>query len=206
VSPRDCEACEERLPDLVDGSLGPVMAGEVRRHLESCAACSSLHAALVAVTAELRRHRPASTDDARLAAAVAARSFRRKRRAADLWPLAPERGGPPWRIQIASGVLSLAVTGAVFVFSSVAHGAGSAPLRALRSVNESATDFRSRTDSWMEDIRLVRVLVATAFEGRLDRVQEQVEDYRRLLERRRRAVQPTASPVPNHRTPGASST
>jgi anti-sigma factor RsiW len=204
VSPRECEACEERLPDLVDGTLGAVIAGEIRRHLDTCAACLALHDALVLVSAELRRGRPVPSVDGELAARVAARSFHRRRRAADLWPLSPERGGPPWRIQVASGVLSLAVTGAVFLFSSVAHGAaGSVPLRALRSVNESATDFRSRTDSWMEDVRLVRVLVATAFEGRLDRVQEQVEDYRRLLERRRRATQPPASPEPNHRTPGA---
>jgi hypothetical protein len=191
----NCAACEERLPDLLDDTLGAVIADEVRRHLDTCDSCTGLHRSLVAVSEELRRARPAVTVDAALAALVARRSYPRMRRLADLWPFAPERGGPPWRVQVASALLSLIVTGAVFAWSSVAHGAASAPVRALRSVNATATDFRSRTDSWMEDIRLVRVLVSTAFEGRLDRVQEQVEDYRRMLERRRQA-QPAPSPDP----------
>ncbi|HEV7502664.1 MAG TPA: hypothetical protein VGQ33_21755, partial [Vicinamibacteria bacterium] len=36
----------------------------------------------------------------------------------------------------------------------------------------------------VEDFRLLRVVISTAFEGRLDRVNDRVDDYRRLLERR----------------------
>jgi hypothetical protein len=36
-------------------------------------------------------------------------------------------------------------------------------------------------------VRILRVVVGAAFEGRLDRVNDRVEDYRRLLERRKNA-------------------
>ncbi len=42
-----------------------------------------------------------------------------------------------------------------------------------------------RKDRLVEDLRLLRVVISTAFEGRVDRVNDRVEDYRRLLERRR---------------------
>ena len=44
-----------------------------------------------------------------------------------------------------------------------------------------------RKDRLVEDVRILRVVVGAAFEGRLDRVNDRVEDYRRLLERRRSA-------------------
>jgi hypothetical protein len=37
----------------------------------------------------------------------------------------------------------------------------------------------------MEDVRVLRVVIETAFEGRVEKVGERVEDYRKLLERRR---------------------
>jgi hypothetical protein len=49
-----------------------------------------------------------------------------------------------------------------------------------------------RKDHLVEDFRLLRVVIATAFEGRLDRVNDRVEDYRRLIERRREV--PAAPP------------
>ena len=44
-----------------------------------------------------------------------------------------------------------------------------------------------RKDRLVEDVRILGVVLGTAFEGRLDRVNERVEDYRRLLDRRRPA-------------------
>jgi hypothetical protein len=46
-----------------------------------------------------------------------------------------------------------------------------------------------KKDRVMEDFRLLRVVIATAFEGRLDRVNDRVDDYRRLLERRQKDEQ-----------------
>ena len=42
-----------------------------------------------------------------------------------------------------------------------------------------------RKDQLVEDVRILRVVIETAFEGRLDRVSDRVDDYRRLLERRK---------------------
>ena len=49
----------------------------------------------------------------------------------------------------------------------------------------AGTSLLDRKDRLVEDVRLLGVVVGTAFEGRLDRVNERVEDYRRMLERRR---------------------
>jgi hypothetical protein len=49
----------------------------------------------------------------------------------------------------------------------------------------AGTSLMDRKDRLVEDVRLLGVVVGTAFEGRLDRVNERVEDYRRMLERRR---------------------
>ena len=43
----------------------------------------------------------------------------------------------------------------------------------------------ARKDRLVEDVRLLGVVLSTAFEGRIDRVNERVEDYRRLIEKRR---------------------
>ena len=61
-----------------------------------------------------------------------------------------------------------------------------------------------KKDRLFEDFRMLRVVVGTAFEGRVDRVNDRVEDYRRLLERRQRDAQlersqqaPSGSPAPS---------
>ena len=57
-----------------------------------------------------------------------------------------------------------------------------------------------RKDRLVEDVRILGVVIGTAFEGRLDRMNERVNDYRQLLERRRNASEEekkrsTGSPV-----------
>ena len=47
-----------------------------------------------------------------------------------------------------------------------------------------------RKDRLLEDVRVLGVVLSTAFEGRIERVNERVNDYKRLLERRK------ASPPP----------
>ena len=44
-----------------------------------------------------------------------------------------------------------------------------------------------RKDRIVEDVRILGVVLGAAFEGRIERVNERVEDYRRLLDRRRPA-------------------
>jgi hypothetical protein len=56
-------------------------------------------------------------------------------------------------------VLSLAISGGVYFLSSAVHDPAAVPARTFRRVNRAATDFRKTTDEWMEDLRLVRVLL-----------------------------------------------
>ena len=67
------------------------------------------------------------------------------------------------------------------------------PTRAAqRLVSETVTRAAyliERKDRLVEDVRLLRVVLGTAFEGRLERVSERVDDYRRLLEREAAARQ-----------------
>ena len=53
-----------------------------------------------------------------------------------------------------------------------------------RTVNASVY-ILERKDRLVEDVRILRVVIGTAFEGRLDRMNDRVDDYRRLLEKRR---------------------
>jgi hypothetical protein len=68
--------------------------------------------------------------------------------------------------------------------------AGSAPGPARPRFGQRIADATvyvvERKDRLVEDFRLLRVVVSTAFEGRLDRVNDRVDDYRRLLEQRKK--------------------
>jgi len=69
-------------------------------------------------------------------------------------------------------------------------------------VSETVTasnQLMERKNRLFEDVRLLGVVLTTAFEGRVDRVNERVEDYRRLLERRRAA--PPSEPKRGSETP-----
>ena len=64
-----------------------------------------------------------------------------------------------------------------------------APARAAarlfdRTANAGAY-LLERKDRLVEDVRILRVVISTAFEDRLDRMNDRVDDYRRLLEKRR---------------------
>jgi hypothetical protein len=52
---------------------------------------------------------------------------------------------------------------------------------------DAGSSLIERKDRLVEDVRILGVVLETAFEGRLERVNERVEDYRRLLDRRRAA-------------------
>jgi hypothetical protein len=61
--------------------------------------------------------------------------------------------------------------------------------RLLEGTLNAEAYLSERKDRVVEDFRLLRVVVTTAFEGRLDRMNDRVDDYRRLLEKRRAAEQ-----------------
>lgn len=56
-----------------------------------------------------------------------------------------------------------------------------------------------RKDRLLEDVRVLGVVLSTAFEGRIERVNERVNDYKRLLERRKASPQP--EPKQGHEAP-----
>jgi uncharacterized membrane protein len=68
-----------------------------------------------------------------------------------------------------------------------------APTRAASSLVNRTVDAGSeiiaRKDRMVEDVRILGVVLTTAFEGRLERMNERVEDYRQFLERRRSGEQ-----------------
>jgi hypothetical protein len=49
----------------------------------------------------------------------------------------------------------------------------------------ASSSLLERKDRLVEDVRILGVVLSTAFEGRVEKVNERVEDYRRLIERRR---------------------
>jgi len=57
-----------------------------------------------------------------------------------------------------------------------------------RTVN-AGSEIVQRKDRMVEDVRILGVVLTTAFEGRLERMNDRVEDYRQLLERRRAGEQ-----------------
>jgi hypothetical protein len=69
----------------------------------------------------------------------------------------------------------------------LARRAALAALAAVeRSINMGAY-LLERKDRLVEDVRLLRVVIGTAFEGRVERVNDRVDDYKKLLEKRREA-------------------
>jgi hypothetical protein len=205
----DCARAEERLSDLHEGLLDADLRAEVERHLASCARCRELFAAVGevvsalrgapeldpaldlaerAATAALRAAPPAG------AGAGAARLLRFPRVAAATQQMFAS--SVPVLVRGLAAALALALTGGVLL----AHSFVGPPVRAANRVVERTVNagayLAERKDRLLEDFRLLRVVIGTAFEGRLDRVNDRVDDYRRLLERRRSAPSPPPPDAP----------
>lgn len=178
-----CRRAEELFSDHEEGTLNEVLREDLERHLQSCEECRSLRAAFTEVVGALREA-PAIEPPAELAQRVAEGALRRAAQLRRPRP-AVRRAVPVW-LQAAAAVALLAA-GAAALWA----GPEAAPLRgALRLFErgDNAVVYLSeRTDRLLEDIRILRVVIAAAFEGRLDRVNDRFDDYRRLLEKRRAA-------------------
>lgn len=200
-----CRRAEELLSDHLDGTLDEILDAELRAHLAECDRCRELKDALVEVLDVLRT----TTDvepSAGLAERAAAAALRagRPRTGSRLPVLA---GLPPWVLATAA-VLALALSTGLVTASGGKGPLGSTG-QIARRVSSVGVYVAEKRDRLAEDFRMLRVVVGTAFEGRVDRVNDRVEDYRRLLERRQRDAQmersqqaPSGSPSPSPR-PGA---
>jgi anti-sigma factor RsiW len=175
-----CARAEELLSDHLEGTLDPLLAADLEAHLAGCSACRGLRAALAEVLETL--HAFPEAKPAQDLAERAATAALRARRAAPALVRLP--GISPAWLQAAAAVLAVLMTGAVLYATQ-----SKAPARvAARLVDRTATAgayLLERKERLVEDVRLLRVVISTAFEGRLDRMNDRVDDYRRLLEKRR---------------------
>lgn len=175
-----CSDAERALAERVEAALPEPQRSALDAHLAGCAACREL-AEAVAFVVETLHARPQVSPTPDLAERAASRALARARRprfvAGSAW-------GSPAPLPIAAA-LALALTGSVLLLASPAGASAVAASRlAERSVN-AREYLLERGDRLVEDLRLLRLVVSTAFEARLERVNDRVEDYRRLLERRR---------------------
>jgi len=177
----DCARAEELLSDHVDGSLHGILAAEVEAHLSSCPACPALRDALVEVVESIRAF-PDLEPTAGLVDRIVAAT--RGPRPLQLPPRVMVRPAIPSWVQAAAAGFALITLGILLMVVGP-----EAPTRAATRMVERTVEVGSavqkRKDRLVEDVRILGVVLSTAFEGRLERVNDRVEDYRRLLERRR---------------------
>jgi Putative zinc-finger len=176
----DCNRAEELLSDHLEGVLHPLLRAEVDAHLAGCPECGPLRAALAEVVATLRAF-PDLDAPVGLAGRAAAAALAAPR----LVVVRPAIVLPSW-VQAAAAGLALIALGTTLMVIGPEK-----PTRAAqRLVSQTLTAGSSlleRKDRLVEDVRILGVVLGTAFEGRLERVNDRVEDYRRLLDRRRPA-------------------
>ena len=177
----DCSRAQELFSDHLDGVLDRLLARELEAHLAGCAACRELRGAMGQVVEDLRGaldfEPPAGLAERAALAALAAS--------------APLRvvSGPvvPASVWLAAAALATALGAGIFY----GQRAGMDPVRTARRLGERSVNVGAylleRKDRLVEDVRLLRVVIGTAFEGRVERVNDRVDDYRKLLEKRRAA-------------------
>lgn len=178
----DCTRAEELFSDFREGTLPEPLRADVAAHLASCASCRALQEAFDDVLGVL--HAPLDLEPSgTLAARVAEASWRRGR--ATVVAMRRPRVRVPLQVHALAAGLAAVATAAVFFFQQApARPAGVAGRVKERTVNVAAS-AQEHAQRLVEDLRMLRVMIATAFEGRVDRVNDRVDDYRRLLEKRR---------------------
>lgn len=198
----NCLRAEELFSDYIDGTLHDLLRRELDAHVASCAGCAPLLAALEDVVGVLhavraRRTPPALEPAADLAARAAAAALAAGR--------TPRRLGfravAPARLQtMAAGIALLATATVLAGRMALEHRW---PQRLVSEAATAGVRVLERKDRAVEDLRLLRVVVGATFSGRVDRVTERVDDYKRLLERRRAATRPQGAPGASEERPPA---
>jgi len=176
----DCRRAEELFSLHLEGDLHPILRAELESHLEGCAGCRALRAAFAEAVETLRAF-PEVDAPGGLAERSAAAALARPRAVV----VRPAIVLPPW-FQAAAAGFALIALGTILAVVGPEK-----PTRAAeRLVGQTVTAGNSlleRKERLVDDVRILGVVLGTAFEGRLDRVHERVEDYRRLLDRKRPA-------------------
>ena len=177
----DCQRAEELLSDHLEGALHAILRAELEGHLAGCAGCRELREAFGAVVAALRAH-PEIEAPGGLAERAARAALLAARRPGEIRPAFVV---PSW-VQAAAAGFALIALGAMLMVVGPEKPTRAAQRLVGQTVN-AGSNLIERKDRLFEDVRILGVVLSTAFEGRLDRVNERVEDYRRLLEKRRPA-------------------
>lgn len=177
----DCSRAQELFSDHLESALDPVLSRDLDAHLAGCEPCRALREALVQVLEQLRAA-PELEPPEGLA--------QRAARAALATPPAPTGAtlaAVPASVWLAAAALAAALGAGVFF----GQRAGLHPLRSARRLAERSVNVAAylleRKDRLVDDVRLLRVVIGTAFEGRVERVNDRVDDYKKLLEKRREA-------------------
>jgi hypothetical protein len=184
----DCVVAEDLLAEMVDGDVGEARRQELEAHLRSCARCRAMRVALVELREILAAH-PTMQAPEGLAARVAEHALEQRalaRRAS---------GASRWSgvLRLAAGLTLLGAGVALLASDSTVERARDGGRLISRAAN-TVVHLAETTDRLVEDVRILKVLATTAFEGRLEQVGERVDDYKRLIERRRASQQGGAAP------------
>ena len=191
----DCQRAEELLSDHLEGALHAILRAELEGHLARCGAagaCGRPRREVVALHAAPELEAPTGLAERAAAAALARPGSVVVRPAIVL---------PPWVHAAAAGFALIALGTTLVVVGP------EKPTRAAqRLVGQTVTagsHLMERKDRLVEDVRVLGVVLSTAFEGRIDRVNERVDDYRRLLDRRRATPggDPKGAAAPRPRPP-----
>ena len=193
----NCLRAEELLSDYREGELHELLRRELEAHLQECADCPRLLAALDDVLETLHAARtrlgvPQVDPASDLATRAAAAALAAGRRA----PTQRWRSALPARVQtLAAGIAILATATALAGRTALERRW---PQRLISEAATAGVHVIERKDRALEDLRMLRVIVGATFEGRASRVTERVDDYRRLLERRRAASPATGAAPSGH--------
>ncbi len=176
----ECRRAEELFSDHLEAELHPLLAGELERHLAGCEGCRLVRAALAEVVLALRE-----SGDPAVPEGLAERSARAALLARRPLEIRPAFVLPPWLHAAAAG-LALIALGAALAVVGPERGTRAAQKIVGETVS-AGSSLIERKDRLIEDVRLLGVVLGAAFEGRIERVNDRVNDYRKLIERRKAA-------------------
>lgn len=173
----ECRRAEELFSDEMEGALDAVLRADLHAHLASCEPCRALRGALAEVVGVLRS--VSVPEPAPALADRAATMALRRARPARVVPTIPV-----W-LQVAAALVAVTTTVGPLLLVRTGVEPAMAASRLKAQTVQAGAYLQEKTDRLLEDVRLLRVVITTAFEGRLERVNDRVDDYRRLMERRR---------------------
>jgi len=178
----DCARVEELLSDHAEGTLDPDLRAGLEAHLPACPGCRELRAAFEEVRQALADFPDAAPTPSLVDRIVA--STTRGPRPVAMPPRVVIRPALPSWVQAAAAGFGLIALGGLLLVMGPEPQSRVASQLVERSV-EAGTLVVEKGDRLVDDVRTFGTAFTSAVEGRLERMNERMEDYRRLLERRR---------------------